>query len=559
MEAGEDRLEGRTDLAERAAHAGSLDRGGEQIAAAERRRSQGVKGRRNRVVVAGGLEGRKAGELLALDLVLVHDQNLDVVFLLDCEEVDADDLVAAAVDGGLLGGGGFFDAEFGKALVDGLGHAPLLGDLGHEGLGGCDHLGREVFEDVAARPGVDGGRVAGLGLEEQLRVARDARRHVGGQGDGLVERVGVQGLGAAHRGGQGFDGRARDVVPRVLGGQRPARGLGVGAEHLAFCVGTERPLHAVGPQHAPCAHLGNLLKVRHAVGPKEAQPRRKRIHVEARLHPCLDVLEAVGQCVRQLNLLRRTRLLHVVAADADRVEARHVLGGVRENVADDPHGRRRRIDERVAHHELLEDVVLDGARQLVLRHALLLCCRNVEGQNRQHRPIHRHADAHLVERDAFKKAFHVFDAVNGHAGLAHVSFHAFMVAVVPPVRRKVKCHAQALLASREVAAVKRVALLGRREARVLTNGPWPHRVHRRVRSAEVRRHARPKVFVRVRLAPRVDVFAKLLGPRSALDRLARRFQARCPSSVHTFINSAPARHPPMASISSWRAQACSAI
>ena len=74
---------------------------------------------------------------------------------------------------------------------------------------------------MAAGPRVDGGRVASLGLQEQLGVAGNARRHVRGERDGFVERVGVQGLRAAHGGGQGFDGRARDVVPRVLGCQGP--------------------------------------------------------------------------------------------------------------------------------------------------------------------------------------------------------------------------------------------------------------------------------------------------------------------------------------------------
>ena len=216
--------------------------------------------------------------------------------------------------------------------------------------------------------------------------------------------------------------------------------------------------------------------------------------------PARTYSSAVGQRVRQLELLRRARLLHVVATDADGVEARHVLGGVRENVADDPHRRRRRVDERVAHHELLEDVVLDGARQLVLRHALLLCRHDVEGQHRQHRPVHRHADAHLVERDAFEQALHVLDAVDGHASLAHVALHALVVTVVSPVRREVKGDTQALLACRQVPAVKRVALLRRRKTRVLPHRPRPDRIHRRVRPAQVRRHTRPKGLMGMRLS-----------------------------------------------------------
>jgi hypothetical protein len=63
--------------------------------------------------------------------------------------------------------------------------------------------------------------------------------------------------------------------------------------------------------------------------------------------------------------------LHVVARDRDRVELGHVLARVLDDVADDLHRRLGRVDVGVADHELLEDVVLDGPGQLVLRHALL--------------------------------------------------------------------------------------------------------------------------------------------------------------------------------------------
>jgi hypothetical protein len=49
------------------------------------------------------------------------------------------------------------------------------------------------------------------------------------------------------------------------------------------------------------------------------------------------VFDAVGERVRELEVLRRPGLLHVVAGDRDRVEPRHLLRGEREDVADDPH------------------------------------------------------------------------------------------------------------------------------------------------------------------------------------------------------------------------------
>ena len=52
--------------------------------------------------------------------------------------------------------------------------------------------------------------------------------------------------------------------------------------------------------------------------------------------------------------------------------------------------------EGAAHHELLEDVVLDGAAKLRLAHALLLGGDDVHGEDGQNRAVHRHGDGYLV-------------------------------------------------------------------------------------------------------------------------------------------------------------------
>ena len=100
------------------------------------------------------------------------------------------------------------------------------------------HVGR-------AGPRVDDPGRARLLLEHELGVAGDARREVGGQRDRLVEGVGVQALGVALRGRHRLDAGAHDVVEDVLCGQRPARGLAVGAQRQRLGV-DRRP----GPSRA---------------------------------------------------------------------------------------------------------------------------------------------------------------------------------------------------------------------------------------------------------------------------------------------------------------------
>lgn len=55
----------------------------------------------------------------------------------------------------------------------------------------------------------------------------------------------------------------------------------------------------------------------------------------------------------------------------------HVLRRVSENIADDAHRRLGWVDEGVSHHELFENIVLDGALEEVLLHALIFSCSYV--------------------------------------------------------------------------------------------------------------------------------------------------------------------------------------
>src|SRR3546814_3549361 len=82
----------------------------------------------------------------------------------------------------------------------------------------------------------------------------------------------------------------------------------------------------------------------------------------------------------------------MICRDGDAVELRHVLRGIAENVRNDPHRRFWRIYVGVADHELLQNVVLNGPAQLVLRNTLLFRRDDVKRQHRNDRAIHGHAD-----------------------------------------------------------------------------------------------------------------------------------------------------------------------
>ena len=221
---------------------------------------------------------------------------------------------------------------------------------------------------------------------------------------------------------------AHHVVEDVLRGQRPAGGLAMRAQRQRARVLRIELLHQLGPQQPRGAHLGDFHEEVHADRPEERQPRREAVDVEAGGEAGAHIFDAVGERIGELEVLRRAGFLHVIAGDRDRIELRHVLRGVGEDVGDDPHRGRRRIDVGVAHHELFQNVVLNGAREFFRRHALFLGRRDEQRQDRQHRAVHGHRHAHLVERDAGEQRAHVVDGIDRDAGHADVAGHARMIA-----------------------------------------------------------------------------------------------------------------------------------
>ena len=199
-----------------------------------------------------------------------------------------------------------------------------------------------------------------------LRAMR--ARLVGRQRERLVERVGMQRLRVAGGGRHRLDLRAHHVVPDILRGERPAGRLAMRAQRqrlLVLRLGTcptrshqsrraARILATSMKKFMPIAQKNDSRGANASMSSPAASPARMYSTPSAKR-------------VGELEIGRRPGLLHVVAGDRDRVELRHVLRRMAEDVGDDAHRARGRVDVGVAHHELFEDVVLDGAGELVLR------------------------------------------------------------------------------------------------------------------------------------------------------------------------------------------------
>ena len=154
------------------------------------------------------------------------------------------------------------------------------------------------------------------------------------------------------------------------------------AEHGRFWVFGLELCHELGPEQTGGTELGDLHEEVLANIKEEAQPSSEFVDIEAFGQRRSHVFDAIGECVRQLNIKRRPRFLDVITRDRDRVKSWHVVCRVLDDVGDDPHRWFRWVDVGVTYHELFKNVVLDRACQLILGDALFFARHDVAGQDR---------------------------------------------------------------------------------------------------------------------------------------------------------------------------------
>ena len=174
------------------------------------------------------------------------------------------------------------DLPLREALLDRLDHAAEAVD-GLEVLPGAAlHVERQPLDEVGAAERIDDAGDAALVRDDLLRPQRQRRRRLGRQRQRLVERVGVQRVGAAEHRRQRLQRGADDVVVRLLRRQRDAGGLGVEAQLPGALVSRlEAVAHHFRPELAGGAELGDLLEEIAVRVEEERDARREIVDIEA--------------------------------------------------------------------------------------------------------------------------------------------------------------------------------------------------------------------------------------------------------------------------------------
>ena len=232
------------------------------------------------------------------------------------EAVDADHDAVARVDLGLQLVAGVGDLALREVLLDRFDHAAELVDPAEVVVGELLETVGQRLDEVRAAERVDRVRDPGLMGDDLLRAQRDLDGLLGRQRERLVVGVRVQRLRAAEHAGERLDRRARDVVQRLLRGQRDARRLRVEAHEPRLRVARAEGLAQLARPDPPGgAVLGDLLEEVDLRVEEEAQPRREVVDVQAALDGLLDVGEAVLEGEGELLRGGRPGLADVVAGD----------------------------------------------------------------------------------------------------------------------------------------------------------------------------------------------------------------------------------------------------
>ena len=245
-------------------------------------------------------------------------------------------------------------------------------------------------------------------------------------------------------------------------------------------LGPEALAHDARPQPAGGPELRHLLQQVRVRVEEERHPRGDLVDLQAGLAGGVQVGDAVAQGEGHLLDGVRARLADVVAADADAVPAGQLVPAERQDVGAQAHRRAGRIDVRPAGDVLLQDVVLDRARQALAGDAPLVGHRHVQRQQGGGGGVDGHGGRHLVQRQAVQQPAHVVQGGDGHAGAAHLARGQRVIRVAPHLGGQIEGHRQPGLPRGQQALEALVGGLGRAEAGVLAHGPQAAAVHGRL-------------------------------------------------------------------------------
>ena len=213
----------------------------------------------------------------------------------------------------------------------------------------------------------------------------------------------MQTLSSTKSGRGSFNRGARHIIKRILLCKRPATGLTMCSKRKGFWILRIELFYNFCPKHTGSTHFCDFHKVIHSYSPKKGEARSKIIDLQSGFNSCADIFQTICQSICQFNICSGTCFLHMIARNRNAVKLGHMLSGIFKNIRNNTHRRGWRIDVCIPNHKFLKDIILNRALQLFGLNALFFGSYDVKCQNRKYRAVHRHRNAHFVQRDLIKQ------------------------------------------------------------------------------------------------------------------------------------------------------------
>ena len=175
----------------------------------------------------------------------------------------------------------------------------------------------------------------------------------------------------------------------------------------------------------------------------------------------------------------------MVAADADRVPARHVTRAEFDSIDDEAQRGFGREEKLFLRDILFQYIVLQRPTQRGHRKAALLSIGDIHGPDSSGGTIDGHRGRHLIQGQIGEENLHIGKRGDGHAALAKLAYGQRMIGIVAVQSRHVERGREARLALFEQVFEAGVGVFGGSEASEHTHGPGFGAVHRWLHATRV--------------------------------------------------------------------------
>src|SRR5689334_8407676 len=216
----------------------------------------------------------------------------------------------------------------------------------------------------------------------------------------------MQRLCTAQYSSQRLDCYAHNIVLRLLRGETDPRGLRMEAHQPGtgiLCL--ECFAHLTRPDATCSAVFGNLFEEVVMSIEEEGKAWREFIYIHTAGDAPTHILQSIAERESQFLHGSRTRLTDMISGNGNRIPLRNILRAEFHRVDDESHGWLGWENIFLLCDEFFENIVLDGAAQLICANASVRCSGNLCRPDDRGLCIEHHPLCYFIKSNTIQQNF----------------------------------------------------------------------------------------------------------------------------------------------------------